>query len=890
MSKIAARAFTQKCNPTTKNYPQRKDPPLRYDRVLVFDTETTTDQYQNMKIGHFEIFQDGYTQHEGLFYDSSKLDDSENKVIEEYSKNQKLALYTLEGFVDEVFYPETFNLGTLCVGFNLAFDIIRIAKRSGDSKKGNKGGFTLTLSDNPFNPPIIIRKMGESNTYKFSTTKQNKGEEYFSGHFLDAQTLGEVLLQKKHISLEKACELLDTKHKKIKDIDHGTVTKEYIDYMIMDVKTTYDVYRELLDELDLYQIDIPLTKIFSAASLGKHALKQLGVQPFHKQNPLFLPDILGNIMTAYFGGRCECMFRKQPKKVTVLDFTSMYPTVTMVLDLWKFIIAEKLQKEDATSEIKELLSKVSLEYLQNKENWEDFVAMVKIIPDEDILPVRMDYKGKKSTLNVGLNYLSSKSPMWFSLPDVISSVLLTGKVPEIIEAIRFVPSGVQDSLVESSILGINLDPRKDNLIQTFVEERQKIKTRMKSLNRGTSEYRHLSSQAQAIKILVNAMSYGIFIELNPEDKKSDIEVYGLDSFDTSENRYEKAGKYFHPLLAVMITSGSRLFLSMAEAKVKDLGSAHAYMDTDSVFVPPEHAQEIIDYFQPLNPYDLDISLLKPEKDDMWFYGICSKRYALYNKEGDNFSFYEHERSYKLHGLGHLTNPFPNSDKDWHADVWLDILRLHYGIIKPIDIEEKYSSLFAVSRLTVSTANVLKRFKTINDGQPWSKQIKPFNFCNVGFQTIKDDGKPIKPLAPFSKDPQKIVYEPFLDYNTGEIKQGMEYFKTLSRTILEYANHPEYKYEGDIGQMKRRHIHADSIVLIGKEANNIDDQALDIGQAQVFINKQDIMDKIMQLDAEMGRKVGIAYRGTLKRIQDKIKLTGDINLNTNFMKELVDKLI
>ncbi|WP_342304966.1 hypothetical protein [Methanolobus sp. ZRKC5] len=448
---------------------------------------------------------------------------------------------------------------------------------------------------------------------------------------------------------------------------------------------------------------------------------------------------------------------------------------------------------------------------------------------------------------------------------------------------------MQDSLLKSTILGIEVDPKKDNLIQTFVEERQNIKTKMKNMDSDTPEHRHFSSQEKAIKILVNAMSYGIFIELNPEDKKSDIEVYGLDSFDTSENRCEKAGKYYHPLLAVMITSGSRLFLSMAEAKVKELGAFHYYMDTDSVFVPPEHAQEIVDYFQPLNPYSLDISLLKPEKEDMWFYGICSKRYTLYNKDGDNFSFYEYDRSYKLHGLGHLTNPFPNDDDDWHANIWLDILHLHYGTIKPIDIEEKYSSLYAISSLTISTANVLNRFKRINEGQSWSKQIKPFNFCLVGFQCIKEDGELIKLLAPFSKDPQKIVYELFLDYNTGEGKQGPHYFKPLNRTILQYADHPGYKYEGDIGQMKRRHIYADSVVLIGKEANNVDEQSLEIGQAQVFLNKHEIMDKIMQLDVEMGRKVGIAYRGTLKRIQDKIKQTGDINLNARFMRGVADKL-
>ena len=94
---------------------------------------------------------------------------------------------------------------------------------------------------------------------------------------------------------------------------------------------------------------------------------------------------------------------------------------------------------------------------------------------------------------------------------------------------------------------------------------------------------------------------------------------------------------------------------------------------------------------------------------------------------------------------------------------------------------------------------------------------------------------------------------------------------------------------NIGQMKRRHIHADGAVLVGKEANNLDDQALDIGQAQVFINKKEIMDKIMQLDAAMGRKVGIPYRGTLKRIQDRIRESGDINLNARFMVGVADKL-
>ena len=417
--------------------------------------------------------------------------------------------------------------------------------------------------------------------------------------------------------------------------------------------------------------------------------------------------------------------------------------------------------------------------------------MVKIQPDKDILSVRTDYKGDNKGYNVGINPLSSKFELWYSLLDVIGSYLQTGKIPKIIEAIRFIPIGVQKGLRKTRILGIDIDPLKDNIIQVLVEERQKIKP-----------IKHLSRRAQAMKILVNALSYGIFIELNPEDKKSECRVYGQDNFITQENKFEKPGKYFHPLLAVMITSGARLFLTMAEVRLKELGAIHAYMDTDSVFVPPDKAQELVEFFQPLNPYDMDISLLKPEKKDLQFYGISSKRYALYTIEKGKIKFMEDERSYKLHGLGHLTNPFTNSVEDWQGEIWQDILKLHYGLITERDIEEKYSNLYAISRLTITTPNVLNKFKKLNKGKPWKEQIKPFNFFLVGFQTIEENGKLVKPMAPFTKDYQKIVYEPFIDYETGEVKEGSKYFKPLSRTILEYVDHPEYKFDGDVGVLDR----------------------------------------------------------------------------------------
>ncbi len=886
VSKIAVRGYTQKIKESKGNpFFNYAEVPLRHDRVLVFDTETTTDQTQNMKIGFFQIYQNGLIQHYGLFYNPDTLTNKETETLKTYSSRHNINLYTQSEFIEDVFYPETYCLKTLCIGFNLPFDISRLPNSIGISRAKNRGGFTFTLSDNRFNPPIIVKKLGDAHNFKLTTTKQNKGKDYFSGYFLDVQKLAEVLLQHKRISLEKAGEKLNTKTQKMKGIEHGKVTEKYIDYLIQDVETTYQVYEKLIEELDLYQIDIPPTKIYSSASIGKYALKQLGIEPFMSLNPDFSPEMLGNIMTSYYGGRCECKIRKQPVKVTTLDFTSMYPTITMEMDLWKFIIAESLEMQDVTNETREMLSKVNLAYLQNNKNWKDFVVMVKIQPDKDILPVRMDYKGSGTGYNVGINYLSSDSKLWYALPDIIASVILTGKVPNIVEAVRFIPKGIQKGLRKSQILGIDIDPEKDNFVQVLVEERQKIKLQMKQINKDSPEYQALKSRAQAIKILVNAMSYGIFIELNPEDKKSAILVHGLDSFETSENRYEKAGNYYHPLLAVMITSGSKLFLAMAEAKCKELGSVHAYMDTDSIFVPPEHAQEIIDYFQPLNPYSLDIGLLKPEKVDMWFYGISSKRYALYTYENGNIKFMEGERSFKLHGLGHLTNPFPKAVEDWQAEIWEDLLKLHYGLISEIDIEEKYSNLYAISRLTVSTPNVWKRFDKLNKEKSWKEQIKPFNFYHVGFQTIKENGKAVKPLIPFSDDPQSIVYEPFIDYETGEIKQGSHYFKQLSRTIIEYANHPEAKFDGDIGVLERKHVQVDSIVYIGKEANNIDEQALDVKKAQDFINENAVYDFILQLTPEKARELGIKHRSALAYLKKKAK-EGDLNFKSRNVQRVV----
>jgi len=636
-----------------------------------------------------------------------------------------------------------------------------------------------------------------------------------------------------------------------------------------------------MEELTRYEIDIPPTKIFSSASLGKHVLQQLGIRSFCECQPEFPPETLGHIMTAYYGGRTECKIRKTPTRVTGLDFTSMYPSVTMLMGLWSFITAQSLEAKDATEETRALVSQITLSSLLDRELWKDMVVLVRVQPEGDIFPVRADYHGDGRMFNVGINCLTSETPLWYALPDVIASKILTGKAPKILEAIRFVPKGIQDDLIPSQILGIALDPAKDNLIQVLVEERQKIKQQLKTIPETDPTHHQLSRRAEAMKILVNAMSYGIFIELNKESDKSTFDVYGLTRFTPDESYFEDPGHYFHPLLGVVITAGSRLFLAMAEAKTLELGAHHAYMDTDSIFVPPEHAQTIADFFQPLNPYSVDIALLKQDKVDLLFYGVSSKRYVLYKHETDKITISD----FKLHGLGHLTNPFPSRKEKWQEEIWHDLLMLQYGQIAPIDIEQKYGNLYALSRLTISTYHVFNRFKCLNSGKDWSNQVKPFNFYNLGFQTREENGKMIKPLAPFSKDPQKIVHEPFINYETGTIMQGSRFFKPLSRTILQYVDHPEYKYDGDVGLLIRKSINVDGVLLIGKEANKIEDQPLFVADAQVFKDKKSLCQKILairQCDAEIA---GVD-RKTFQRIKTRIQKSKTINIKTGAVKRLL----
>ncbi|MDE2590058.1 MAG: hypothetical protein KGL95_10390, partial [Patescibacteria group bacterium] len=222
---------------------------LNFTRMIIWDTETTTDLYHNLKFGYFMVVFYDKLDYDGIFYDPLIVKGKEFDTLEKFCKKNKIKLYTLEQF-RKIFLKETFDLQSLCIGFNLPFDLSRIAIRSTDSRYKRKGGFSLLLSKNLDYPRLHVTHVTSTMSFiEFGTTK-NKANN-FHGNFVDLRTLCHALTDKK-FSLDSACKYFKTESKKQTRIKHGKITSQYIRYCINDVKATYSLYQKTKKEFDSY--------------------------------------------------------------------------------------------------------------------------------------------------------------------------------------------------------------------------------------------------------------------------------------------------------------------------------------------------------------------------------------------------------------------------------------------------------------------------------------------------------------------------------------------------------------------------------------------------------------------------------------------------------------
>ncbi len=903
---IAVRAFTERARgnhapPRATRRRKETEAPSRErwpTAVLLFDTETTTDSTQRLLFGSYRYCRwNGAALDcvdEGLFHaDELPVERPEEfAVLADYTARNRLKLIPRHWFVRRKFYPVACEARGIVAGFNLPFDLSRLAIDHGEARGRYRGGFSFALVDyldpgtasrreNTYYARVCVKHLDSKRAFMGLTggREPHKGKGV-AARFLDIKTLAFALTNKGH-SLASACEAFGVVHGKASVGEHGRITPDYVEYNRRDVLATQELLERLRTEFDRHPIALEPWKAQSPASIAKAHLNALGVQRSGHQFNSVPPKVLGYAMSAYYGGRAECRVRNVAVPVVYADFLSMYPTVNALMGLWRLLTAERLKIVDATQDICELFGAIDLAQCFKRDTWPGFRFFAEVIPHDEILPTRAQYSAASDAWNIGVNGLSAEFPLWFAGPDLIASTLLTGKAPQIRRAFRIVPHGQQETLRPVKLGGdIAIDPSHTDFFRAVIEQRKGLK------NRGDLSEDDRTRLDQFLKVLANSGSYGVFAQMNTEDRPQDdtvgITVHGLDGpFACRTHSPETAGPFCFPPIAALITSAARLMLAMLERCVTDAGGEYALCDTDSMaIIATEHdgtiacpggaargddgqetvralswagVAQIVDRFAQLNPYNPAIvpgSILKIEDENyrdgrqrqIFALAISAKRYALFERTptGEIAVLKASE-----HGLGHLLNPIdPSStDRDWIRQTWHWLIAQTFG--ERVQAKD-WLDRPAISRITISSPALLRPFS--GGALAYRDRVKPFNFALSAHVAPLGHPPGVDPtrfhlVAPFERDSRKWTKLPWIDAysrNQYEIATGVAApvgtvrVKSYRDTIALYATHPEAKSadpdqrECDrttIGLLGRRRVQATSLVYVGKESNRIEEVEL-----------------------------------------------------------------
>jgi hypothetical protein len=855
---VEARVHTEFVGQTEQRKKQEGLVPDKWSgSALAVDTETTMDQYQSLLFGTYQYCRSSEDKYslveEGIFY-ADDLGPDGVAILEWYCRIHDLKLFKLSKFRKKIFWPAV-RAKSFIVGFNLPFDTSRLASASCWSNRRG-GGWSFTMGhwkdpntgesrEDTFNPRFVIKPKDGKGAF-FHITNSREPRPYPPIRCLDLKTLIWALQNQSH-SLESACNSCGVEGKLPDHTPTGKVCLEEIEYNRQDVRATVALLNALRIEFDRHPINLAPDKAYSPASIAKAYLEAMGLdKPSKKFN--LSPHHLGIAMQSYYGGRAEVRIRHTQVPVVYTDFLSQYPTVNTLMELWKLLIADNLRIEDATAEVCELLQNLTLKQTFDPKFWIQLRFFAQVQPADDIFPVRTNYAGDNS--NIGVNPLQSENSIWYAGPDVVAATLLARKVPKVLQVFRVIPEDPQTGLKSAALRGaVKIDPIDDDFFKKVVEARAEAK-----------ENPHLSKEERkalrdSLKVIANAGSYGLFVELNPErtDKSSKtgrtkLNVYsGEHHFTTTSEIVENPGPWYCPIFGSLITAASRLLLAMLERRVTDLGGSYLFCDTDSMgivasrdggLVPcvgGDHSlvdgldevkalswkevERIVDEFAKLNPYDRSIvkcSILKiedvnfdenGEQVQTYGYAIAAKRYALWIRPSE-----DELKLVKVsgHGLGYLFPPIRGFDQTldapkWVGEAWDWILR---GVLQLQREDKFWFERPAMMRFTITTPEVFKALQARNAGHTYADRIKPFNFIvspvidrlNDGFPSGVDENK-FTVIAAYCSDQEKWCDLNWVNIYDGKVfrlgRPGLRLpyevkAKTYGDVIRDYQKHPEAK--------------------------------------------------------------------------------------------------
>ncbi|HUF97155.1 MAG TPA: hypothetical protein VMM60_03425 [Ilumatobacter sp.] len=788
---------------------------------------------------------------------------------------RQIRLLPRRQFVEEVVFHWGYRNQATIVGYNLPFDLSRLAIKAAPARGRNRGGISLQLWDHngqehKYRPRLLLRHIDRYRTLiQFSSTMDRT--QFFRGRFLDLHTLAFAHSDERGLSLEAACGRFGSPYKK-RAVAHGVINEEYIAYCRDDVAATAALFRATNIEHRRHPIDLPPQNAFSAATIGRAYWRRMGIPATAQRWPDFPAETNGIGMAAFYGGRAECRIRRVELPVAYVDFRSMYMTCNALMGTWPLITADHLKLVDATHEVRSLIAEPNLvDRCFDPTLWPRLHTLVEVDPNGAILPVRARYEAGSDTWGIGVNPFQSDRSAWYPLADVLASALLGGPLPQVRRAFRVVGEGSLTELRRVALCGeISIDPKREDFFRAAVEHRHRTQTA------NDLDEKHRSRLDQFLKVLANASGFGSLAQFDRhrDTERIPIKVYADNTtFTTTTSTPEEPGEYCMPPIAACITGAARLMLALLENQVTKAGGSWMFCDTDSMAIvatrrggpiacPTGPLQDrhddptvralswkqvdtIVDRFCDLNPYNAEIvkgSILRLERQnydtrgrrrELRCFAISAKRYQLVSPDN---SIAKRSR----HGLGHLLNPLERTP---NAAEWVDQA---WTYLRTPDSDFAWLDYPAVSRMTVSSAEALHWFSTLNADLPYAQQIKPGNFLLIAYPDPLDPAG-AQPVAPYENDASQWLALEWIDRNTGlpiriltqpidgTQRPSSVHVRTYRDVLNRYLAHPESKSLAADGQpvradttgiLIRRPVRAiQPITYIGKEANDLDARAI-----------------------------------------------------------------
>jgi hypothetical protein len=859
--------------------------------ALVFDTETLPGPAQNLRLLVWRLYRDqpGHEPattciEEGIAHPDG-LDPASLRILDEFvAENDaeiapgfpsRLRLTPISWWLEERLFRYGWAHRDRCsiVGFNLLFDLGRLARYWAPAKGRYRGGYSLAFwghydehgrwHDRKYRGRLRLRAIDPRRTlFEWAAREKNDPDpQRGPGRFVDLRTLAFALTDRSH-TLETACAAFGDPYVKA-EVDYGQLTPCLLAYALDDVRHTATLYRNCRAELARHPgVALQPHRLYSPATVGTAYLEAMGLgrplakftdltveqlgwhepadtRPADKPGsgaPALAPDLsrgdldprlLGWSMSAFYGGRAEARIVRTLVPVTLVDFTSMYPSVNALLGTWPLLRAARLRTVDATRQVRALLADPALlERCLTRELWHRTgVTLVELEPAGAVLPTRGRYDPASDALGIGVNPLTYQGRLWYALPDVIAATLLTptsdtaAPTFRIRRATQLVPEGTQPDLNPVRLRGGEaIDPTADDPFVRLIEERHRVL-------RDPSLDKHQRGRLERfLKITANATAYGVLARFDRRERGAPVELtaYGPDDepLTVSSRTPEDPGPFCFPPIAASITAGARLMLALLERLVTDAGGHYAFCDTDSMAIvasargaaipcqtsdqtdrikalPWKTVRQILGRFDQLNPYDLTLvpSPWKVEADSLTrplhCYAISAKRYCLYrlnpggdpeivsardqvdDPEGDHpIEAEETLEDWSEHGLGLYLDPTstdadrPRRDSKGRR-LW--VAEAWQWILDDAHGRNPplppWAASYALTRFTVSGPAIEAWFKGYNAYQPRSERIRPGSFGLIAHPlTVGTPGA--LPAAPYETNPALWPDLDWYDRRTG----------------------------------------------------------------------------------------------------------------------------